>query len=168
MSKKSKILVGIIVGVVAIVAVVAAINLGGEDNNKKGNDESEFIDSAVVKTLTPQNNGGEDNTPATQKPKVTPTFMYFVAKSDPEYDTAISVAKELEAQYGDKVKFEVLDVDENPELKQKYSINQEGVTFMQTPTLIMLDVDNDISFIGESKVTDKETLKGAIDKALNK
>ena len=37
---------------------------------------------------------------------------------------------------------------------------------MKTPTLIMLDVHNNISAIGLSECVDKEILKNAIEKAL--
>lgn len=114
---------------------------------------------------------GTAQTAGTAQPqqKVKPTFMYFVAKSDAAYDAAIAVAKELENEYGDRVKFMIQDVDENPELKERYMINQEDSPLpMKTPTLIMLDVNNDISTMGLSECTDKQTLKDAIEKALNK
>lgn len=115
------------------------------------------------------NPSGNDVSSNMQQEKVQPTFMYFVAKSDANYDEAMKVAQELEAEYGDRVKFMVQDVDEHPELKENYMINQEDSPMPRhTPTLIMLDTNNDISSMNLSECTDKEALKTEIEKALNK
>jgi ABC-type glycerol-3-phosphate transport system substrate-binding protein len=105
-----------------------------------------------------------------EETKVQPTFMYFVAKSDASYNEAMAVVGELQKEYGKKVKFMVQDVDENPELKERYMINLEDSPInIHTPTLIMLDTNNDISSFGQlSECTDKEKLKAEIEKALNK
>lgn len=92
--------------------------------------------------------------------KVTPTFMYFMSGSDADYETAKSVVSELQTEYEGKVNFDIVNVDEDKEKAANFPV--EG----NTPMLIMLNTDNDISAISP-KCSDKEELKQAIDAALN-
>ena len=68
------------------------------------------------------------------------------------------LAKELEG----KVKVGKINVDENPEALENFSLVKD-----QTPALIMLDTSNNISAI-EFKCSDKDKLKIDIDNALGK
>lgn len=118
---------------------------------------------------TAQGTSSSTQTATSEQKKVQPTFMYFVSKSDANYDEAMAVVAELGEEYGERVKFRVLDVDENPEYKENYMINQEDSPMPRhTPTLIMLDTNNDICSMNLSNCTDKETLKAEIEKALSK
>ncbi len=103
------------------------------------------------------NQSVEESEPAE---KVTPTFMYFVSKSDADYAAGLSAVESLKKEYGDKVKFEIADIDEKPELKDNFQL-----VVGQTPALIMLNTSNDISAL-EFKCTDTDTLKKDIENAL--
>lgn len=89
----------------------------------------------------------------------TPTFMYFVKKTDADYDAAMKAAAELEAEYDGRVTFDIIDVDEQAERAANFPA--EG----NTPLLIMLNTKNDISAF-EFKCSDKEKLKQAIQNAM--
>lgn len=103
------------------------------------------------------NQSAEKSEPAE---KVTPTFMYFVSKSDADYAAGLSAVESLKKEYSDKVKFEIADIDEKPELKDNFQL-----VVGQTPALIMLNTSNDISAL-EFKCTDTDTLKKDIENAL--
>ena len=89
----------------------------------------------------------------------TPTFMYFVSNADADYEAALAAAAELEEEYGERVKFDIHNIDETPEDKDNFPV--EGAT----PALIMLNTKNDISSF-QFKCADKETLKNDIETAL--
>lgn len=92
--------------------------------------------------------------------KVTPTFMYFYTNADTE--TVTPVLEELQDEYGKKVTFNLINVDENPEALENFQLVSGN-----TPALIMLNTNNDISKF-EFQCSDKETLKADIDNALGK
>ncbi len=92
--------------------------------------------------------------------KVTPTFMYFVSNSDSDFDKTNAMIAELETEYSDEVKFELINVDEDAEAAENFQLVQGN-----TPALIMLNTDNDISAL-EFKCTDKDKLENDIKKAL--
>ena len=106
------------------------------------------------------NNSGTAQTESTEK--VTPTFMYFVANADDNFDATNTMYTELENEYKDKINFQLVNVDENPEALENFSLVKD-----QTPALIMLDTSNNISAI-EFKCSDKDKLKTDIDNALGK
>lgn len=92
--------------------------------------------------------------------KVKPTFMYFYTNSEKEAVTPI--IEELQDDYGKKVTFSLVNVDENPEALENFQLVSGN-----TPALIMLNTDNDISKF-EFKCTDTDTLKADIEEALGK
>ena len=108
------------------------------------------------------NNSGTDTTRTESTEKVTPTFMYFVANADDNFDATNTMYTELENEYKDKINFQLVNVDENPEALENFSLVKD-----QTPALIMLDTSNNISAI-EFKRSDKDKLKTDIDNALGK
>lgn len=140
-----------------------------ETKNASTNNDSESTTKAEKKTdgktaekAAPAeekavNQSAEESEPAE---KVTPTFMYFVSKSDADYAAGLSAVESLKNEYGDKVKFEIADIDEKPELKDNFQL-----VVGQTPALIMLNTSNDISAL-EFKCTDTDTLKKDIENAL--
>ncbi|MCD8180226.1 MAG: hypothetical protein LUF26_01920 [Firmicutes bacterium] len=91
--------------------------------------------------------------------KVTPTFMYFYTNADIE--VVEPLIEELEDEYGDKVNFTLVNVDENPEALESFSLVSGN-----TPMLIMTDTNNDISRF-EPSCTDKDTLIADIEAAFN-
>ena len=79
--------------------------------------------------------------------------MYFVANADDNFDATNTMYTELENEYKDKINFQLVNVDENPEALENFSLVKD-----QTPALIMLDTSNNISAI-EFKCSDKDKLK---------
>lgn len=153
-----------LIGIVAIVLIIAAIAAFGM---KSAPSETSRDNPNATASAAP-NVQQVPSAQQSQEPTVMPTFMYFVSPNDSKYDDAIKVFNQLASEYGDRVKFELKDVDAEPDLKERFMINQEDSPIpMNTPTLIMLDVHNNISTIGLSECTDKDTLKSAIEKALN-
>ncbi len=90
--------------------------------------------------------------------KVKPTFMYFYTNADTE--TVTPIVDELKDEYGKKVTFNLVNVDENPEALENFQLVSGN-----TPALIMLNTENDISKF-EFKCADKDTLKADIEDAL--
>lgn len=118
----------------------------------------------AVMALTVCACGGNSNGSAPQgnavpHEKVTPTFKYFYTNA--EKDTVTPIIDELKAEYGDKVQFDIVNVDENKEILQNFQLVDGN-----TPALIMLNTDNDISKL-EFQCTDIEVLKADIDETLN-
>lgn len=118
----------------------------------------------AVMALTVCACGGNSNGSAPQgnavpHEKVTPTFKYFYTNA--EKDTVMPIIDELKAEYGDKVQFDIVNVDENKEILQNFQLVDGN-----TPALIMLNTDNDISKL-EFQCTDIEVLKADIDETLN-
>ena len=96
---------------------------------------------------------------AEQESKVTPTFMYFVSNSDSDFDATQKAVEELQDEYDKKVNFDIINIDENPEATTNFPVQGN------TPMLIMLNTDNDISAMSP-QCSDKDKLKAAIDAAL--
>ncbi len=92
--------------------------------------------------------------------KVTPTFMYFVSNSDENFDETNAIIEELKGEYDGKVNFDIVNIDENPEAATNFPVKD------QTPALIMLNTNNDISAM-EFKCSDKATLTEDIETALS-
>ena len=186
MKKKILIITAIVVAVIAVVvsvfAITGAISNNSEnktsivdkvDNKKETKKEKEDVDSKEESSKAEEkkadNKKNEDNKETAKKSdnssteveqkKVTPTFMYFVSKKDADYDTAMSNVEHLKKKYTDKVNFDIIDVDENPDAKKNFPVDG------QTPTLIMLNTTNDISAL-EFKCSDEEKLTKAIENAL--
>ncbi|MBQ3463192.1 MAG: hypothetical protein IJH36_08795, partial [Clostridia bacterium] len=47
--------------------------------------------------------------------KVTPTLMYFISNSDESLDAEKNTVEELKKEYGEKVNFTVINIDEDTE-----------------------------------------------------
>lgn len=169
MKSTTKYLIGVVAVVLIIASVTAVSMLSKPDSGSQSGESQTHSDATPARNELhiPNTNTDAQQGSEAPKEKVTPTFMYFVSKNDAAYDAAKAVFDELSAEYKDKVKFELKDVDAEPDLKERFMINLEDSPIpMKTPTLIMLDTNNDISTIGLSECTDKATLKAAIDKAL--
>ena len=103
--------------------------------------------------------GKKGTEPVTEVDHVTPTFMYFVSNSDENFDETQKTIAELEKEYDGDVIFSVINIDENTEAATNFPV--QG----QTPMLIMLNTNNDISAMSP-KCSDKGELKEAIEAAL--
>ena len=137
------------------------------DNNKKSEQKDKNTETkSETKSDSKAAEGSSDNTASTstssesseEQVKVTPTFMLFVSISDKDYDKVMKNVEELKKENGDKVKFDIVDVDENPDAKKNFPVEN------QTPALIMLNTSNDICAF-EFKISDMNKMKSAIDKA---
>ena len=89
------------------------------------------------------------------------TFMYFVSGSDSGFEETNAMLEELKDEYKKKIKFDVVNIDENPEATENFPVSGN------TPALIMLDENNDISAI-EFKCNNKEKLVKDIENAISK
>ena len=105
-----------------------------------------------------ENNTASDDT--AEEKKVTPTFMFFVTKQDADYDKAMKAVEELKKAYGDKINFDITDIDEEPEAKENFAL-----VVGNTPALIMLNTSNDISDL-KMKISDKAEMEASIKNAL--
>ena len=104
-------------------------------------------------STAPQESSQPEKTEETVKK---PTFMYFVTNDDLNSE----VIEKLKNEFGEKVTFDIKNVDEDAEVLENFSIVNGN-----TPALIMLNKDADISnFLFKTK--DYETLKKAIEQTL--
>ena len=110
-----------------------------------------------------ENGGTSGNSSTSQATEVveekTPVFMYFVSKNDEGYSDYMEMVDELKSEYGDKVNFNIVDIDENPDSKQNFPVDGN------TPMLIMTNKANDISAI-EFSCSDKTKLTDDIEATL--
>lgn len=102
----------------------------------------------------------KDNTAKTESTVYKPTFMYFVSNKDADFENTNAMFEELQKKYEDDVKFNLINVDDNPEMLQNFQLVDGN-----TPALIMLNTSNDISAM-EFKCSDKEKLEQDIKSAL--
>ena len=156
--KKSKIIV------VTALALIAVLAFGGCKKSKETEKKTKENDTKTVETVNGKQEETEfkaENTENKEEEKVyKPTFTYFVSAKDAGHDDYMKVLEKLQKEYKDKVVFDIKNIDENPELLNNFEIVKG-----QTPTLIMLDTNNDISnFLFKNGNYDE--LKAAIDAAL--
>jgi len=69
----------------------------------------------------------------------TPTFMYFVADTDANFAQTNETIEKLKKEYEGRVNFDIRNVTQDPSQLENFPV--EG----QTPALIMLNTNNDIS-----------------------
>lgn len=152
-----------------LTASMALSACGGSDGDSSlvgdGTDSSVMSESTSgtsdeISTSEESASSGETaESSAEEQVEVTPTFMFFSSKSDADYESTMAAVNELQEAYGDRIKFDLIDIDENPEAKENFPV--EG----QTPVLIMLNTSNDISAF-EFKITDKAKMEDTIKNAL--
>lgn len=171
---KNKALIGVIAGVVAAAAIITVLVA------KNASAPDVTLDASAQPTVQPAQ---QDASPAPSEPgetagqasgtaapvqpdaenageKVyTPTFMYFVSKSDEGYDATMVMLEELKKEFDGKVKFDIRNIDDDPEAVKNFPVENN------TPTLIMLNTKNDISNI-LFKTKDKDKLTAAITAAM--
>lgn len=97
-----------------------------------------------------------DNTTAVEK--ATPIFKYFYTNEEEE--TITPIIDKLKSQYGNKINFDIINISENPEILETFPIVTDN-----TPTLIMIDTNNEVSDI-KFQCVDIEILKETIDEAI--
>ena len=133
-------------------------NTRAPENGGSENSDAPSGENAGDSAAASENGGGEASEQSSQE-QVTPTFMFFYSTSDSNYDKAMQAVTELQESYGDRVKFDLRDIDVDTEAKENFPV--EG----QTPVLIMLNTSNDISAF-EFKVDDKSKMEADIKAAL--
>lgn len=128
------------------------------DKSTKSESGSKDSSSASISSGSSSSNSSNGNTEAQEK--VTPTFKYFVSKSDKGYDGTMKVIDSLKSKYGERVNFDIVDVDENPD-----SLNNFPMVSGNTPYLIMLNTSNDICGL-KPQIKDEKELTQEIENAL--
>ncbi len=108
--------------IIALIIAVAAGNGknkgGGQENGAGGKQENPVTenmqqDNAVLQTnKTPEEMRQDIKEDSAD---IEEACYYFVSKNDAEYDKEMQIIEELKSQYGSKVKFNVIDVDEEPD-----------------------------------------------------
>ena len=86
--------------------------------------------------------------------------MYFVSNSDADYDKTMQTVESLKSTYGDKVVFDIVNVDEKPEALENFAMVNGN-----TPFLIMLNTSNDICGL-KPKTSSEADLKAEIENAM--
>lgn len=161
-------------GIIVAVCVIAVIIIGGviwyfAANNNPVTPENAQSVSGTNQTQTA---GGENaqqpqtgevqgtvQTPGEATEKVKPTFVYFVNNKDMETEIVPKVLAELQAEYGDRVVFDIRNFDEDPSLAESFAFIKD-----QTPALLMHNTNNDICQMLFQNA-DKDDLKKAIEGA---
>jgi thioredoxin-like negative regulator of GroEL len=128
-------------------------NSGSDDGAKKGNT------SDNTKSTTTPKSGSDSTKNQTNAPTRKPTFMYFVSGSDEKAAETSQIIDSLKAKYGDKVEFDIRNIDENPDDAKNFSI-------AQTPTLYLLDGNGDFKDM-KFGFSDQAALEESIGKVLN-
>ncbi|MDD6483318.1 MAG: hypothetical protein PUF72_01915 [Clostridiales bacterium] len=100
------------------------------------------------------------NTREEEQEKVTPTFKYFVSGADADYDKTMKTIEALKSEYKDRVIFDIVNVDEDPQALENFAMVKDN-----TPYLIMLNTTNDICAL-RPKINSQKELKVEIDNAL--
>lgn len=160
MNKKTVIGIGAaIVCVLIIAAVLVAKNAAAPDLS--GTPEPQAVATASPEAAESGETAEETASPEQEEKVYTPTFMYFVSASDDGHDATMVMIEKLKNEYGEKVKFDIRNIDEYPELTENFPVG-DG----RTPTLIMLNTKNEISNILFNN-SNREDLKAAIDATMN-
>lgn len=136
------ILIGVAAVLVVIIIILVVVFMGSGDTENGGT----------------SGNGSTSQATEVVEEK-TPVFMYFVSKNDEGYSDYMAMVDELKSEYGDKVNFDIVDIDENPDSKQNFPVDGN------TPMLIMTNKANDISAI-EFSCSDKTKLTDDIEATL--
>lgn len=165
MNKKALIGVGAaVVCALGIIAFLVAKNAGAPDIDASPAPTaiaSASPEASPAESGEPQSAASASPETAAEEEKVyTPTFMYFVSGADDGHDATMVMLDELKKEYGEKVNFDIRNIDDDPKLVENFPVG-DG----RTPTLIMLNTKNEISNIlfNNSK---KDELKAAIDAAM--
>jgi thioredoxin 1 len=112
-----------------------------------------FLAIGSTGSLTANQIGMDGNVPGGTKP----TLMYFFSTTCDYCNMQEPIIEELEKKYGDKVNFNLIDVDENQQLAITYGVNI-------VPTVIIMKYDVEVKrFFG---VTDGSVLEFELNKNL--
>lgn len=107
-----------------------------------------------------QKQPAEENKSDAKEPENKAVFMYFVTNSDLDNKTTKDTLDKLKKEYGEKVTFDIKNVDEDKSLVENFSIVNGNM-----PALIMLNSAADITgFL--PKTNDYNKLKEAVEMAL--
>lgn len=156
MKNKKNIVIGVIIALaVVIIGIIVVGSIGKDKFESNTKMETEQVtDNNIPSSSAPSSKDKES------QEKVTPTFMYFISKNDIKYEETNQMIEQLKEKYSDKIVFDIIDIDEQPDTVENFPIVQGN-----TPTLIMLNTTNDISGI-KFVCFDKEELETEIETAL--
>lgn len=118
-----------------------------------------LIIAAIVIIFATGTNKNGDDTVKTEKP----VMMCFISGTDDKAAETNTALDELQQEYSEKVKFVIINVDEDPDAITRYSLNALNPTGKPTTTYILLDTQGDFKDI-KAGYTDKEALKESLKK----
>ncbi|MCH5185800.1 MAG: hypothetical protein J1F64_06715 [Oscillospiraceae bacterium] len=143
--------VAAVAAALAIVIIVwAAVSLSGKTNDSsKSNQNTDGAQTSDV-----QNGNSEDDV----NPDAKPVFKFFYSASAENAGEVLAAVEELRAEYGDRVDFDINDIDEHPEYVEQFSV-------IAPPQLYMLKRNGDFADM-KFGTADKNELEDAVKKAL--
>lgn len=129
-----------------------------QENEKITEAEDKPQDASKPKQPAEENKSGEKGD--SKEPENKAVFMYFVTNSDLDNKTTKDALDKLKKEYGEKVTFDIKNVDEDKTLLENFSIVNGNM-----PALIMLNGEADITgFL--PKTNDYNKLKESVEMAL--
>lgn len=132
-------LAAVIAGVVVVISLIilAVSSTSGKDSNNGNND---------IKTETP-------------------VMMCFISSQDEKAQETATILDELVQEYDNKVKFTIINIDDDPDAVERFSLNALNPTGNPTPTYILLDTTGDFKDL-KAGFNDKAALEESIKKVL--
>jgi len=142
--------------VLVIWGVIALSNKKDDGNTENGNPKTEQSDNG--NSQSNNSNTSQENKEDDVRPDAKPVFKFFYSKSSGDAAQIEATIEELKQEYGDKVDFDISDLDAHPEYVEQFSV-------IQPPQLYMLAKNGDFADM-KFGTADKAELESAIKKAL--
>ncbi|MCX7715502.1 MAG: hypothetical protein N2171_07220 [Clostridia bacterium] len=170
MRGNKKLIAGLVAAIVIVSALwVVSLVFGGKKVFAPGHTPSpsvqavktpEVTPSAVPKQATnPPKQQTQTNQTQSNQAQKKPTFMYFISASDARFAETNAILADLKKKYGDRVNFDIRNIDENPDDKTRYSITV-------TPTLYLMASDGEFKDI-KLGFADEAALEQSIKKVID-
>lgn len=138
-NNKLVIAIAAVLGIVLIIWMAFSLTSNPSDKNTGGGKSQQIAEETL-------------------RPDAKPIFKFFYSASDEKTAELMTVIEELQQTYGDRVVFDISDIDEHPEYVEQFSI-------VSPPQLYMLAANGDFADI-KIGVYDKAELEDAINKTL--
>lgn len=95
----------------------------------------------------------------------TPVMMCFISSKDEKAQETSAILDELAQAYDNKVKFTIINIDDDPDAVERFSLNALNPTGNPTPTYILLDTTGDFKDL-KIGFNDKAALEESIKKVI--
>ena len=151
----------VVIAAILVIFVILAIKFEAERGQDTKTEDVKISEQRQPSKYGPISEEMQTEGEANEGKVYTPTFMYFVSKTDEKYSEYMAAVNEVQAEYASKIQFQIIDIDEDPEKKENF----EDIVGMGMPALIMLDTKNNICGINISCV-EKATMVENIKRAL--